>query len=509
MKYFNQAIKLDINDFDFGDHSNNFRILDSGIKKIQTYYKWDTNGNFYEQIKTKAKITGSKLLSFSGSKDVNEEVNNPFAKSSLLTILEMIGIIKDSVDNIYVDTGNYYENTIRNSLNEHFKIKKWITFKLFKDNELFNSMYIDNYFVPQNIPLVKMANKGNIFKVPALKIKYHDTIYHIDFSIFGGMPDGYAIYEPNTPNLFRLVECKTKTFNKFENNVTKDEFNENNYEPIIIKANRVYIQTTNKNTGFKTYEFVKQYDSENENVVEALNVISEDENTKKEYVVLNGYFGKYKTNNQQIYVDETKRKKQFDSENHFKVNDISYYAQASLYSLLIYLSENEKFKNTNEIIELTDQELSQLNVMFAMGLISAFNYVKPTIKINKQTIQNDLVLYTKDGNFKLKQADWVYFFKIDNVYYELYNINTFVVKNKYSKYASNSNLNNGTLNLISLLADCTSKYHEFFLENKGISLNEPNNKKTALMLKNYLFNLYNKTYDTNISNIVDANNLKH
>lgn len=514
MKYINKEMHLDVNDFDFGDFSNTFQIKVSGWKKIFTYFKLDYNENDdaqtnFNKLKPKLKqITGSRIYKFSGSKSIDPFYNTDFGESSLLTLLKVLSVIKEDVDTIYTDTGNYYENAIRSSLNQTWKIQSENTFSLKPENTNYmQPCYVNGQLVKADLPVNTVVPTGNIFNLKPAKINYENNVYDIDLSIFGGMPDGYPTFmqesSTNFYHPFDLVEIKTKTFYKFKNNVSQDEFGEYNYDPITQPAIRTYEFVYNPNNELVECNFISQRSIDDFNLL--------DEKTRflkqkfangfsSKRVEITGVFPVMELGEDglPLYVP-SKASKQFktiDDKLVFKINDPGYYCQAALYALFTWLNKQIPTldENNTPIYYISNNDLAQLKVLFAMGILKPERYVKfdengalqlGTLNDGKHT----RAISTKEKEMLLS---------VDEVYTELYKASDLKLLNKASRYSSNHHLENGYLNLITLLAECSDRYLSFFKDHKGFELKDSNDKKTANMLKRYFVTLNNKKTKNNI-----------
>lgn len=484
MKYFNEKMGLTIYDFDLGDESGSFQILESGWVKIFDYYHLTYNPlnsklDNFSLIKPHIKqITGSRIFRLTNSVALGN-TRNDFAESSLSIFFKMIGIIKEDISSIYTSSGQYYENSIRNSVNNQYDVLKWQTFGLFPDEKHhLQPMYVANQLISENDPEFTKANGGNIFNLTNSIIKYNNKTYQIDLSLFGGMPDGYPIFKQE--NYFDLIEVKTKSFAKLENNVLLDAFGNKNYEPMVAECIREYLEVTSLDGKLLGYKYLNQYVASDKFEINWVDKDLVDKHVKT--VLLKGYFPIMKLDEQgDPLISLEKQEKQFKDDGSFYVNDASYYAQASLYSVLTYFTNHTK--NAKNEYVLTQEIFNNLKVLFVMGIIKPMHYIQETINRQKQVFT--WVDANKQPIRAINDEERINLFKISEVYEELYYVKDFIVQNEVSKYASLAHKTAGQLNILDLMATANDMYLDFFQEHKPFKLALKSDKDFIKGLKTY------------------------
>lgn len=496
MKYINKEMNLDKDDFDFGDFDNKFKITEQGWAKIFKYYglEYTTNKEeAFNRLKPHLKqITGSRLYVFSGSSEVGNFTINNFTDSSLLTILKILGVIKESGSSIYTDTGVYYENAIRSYVGNKNDVLTWNTFSLKDEPEKLNKVLVNNEEITPDNPIRTVTPTGNIFNLPNAIINFDGHAYHIDLSIFGGMPDGYPVFAQNNLDKknFDLIEVKTKSFSKFESEVSIDELGSYDYNAVVAPMVRVYEFVYDDNKKLINATFIKQRpvteEIEQENSANNFTSTVYKNGYKTQRVEISGMFPVLKLENNQPIFSQSKYNKQFktnaNNETVFAINDPSYYCQASLYALLTWLNKQiPRFENGVAVYDVSINDLENLKVLFAMGIIKPDHYLKFSDEGGVQIYTvNDGKTTKTITNKELEQL-----LKVDELYTELYKVSSLELVNVNSKYASNHHSKDNRLNLITLLAECSDRYLSFFKEQEDYALKDVKDKATANALKKY------------------------
>lgn len=485
MKIINSAFNLRKDDFDFGEISGVFNLKPSGWAKIYQKYNIKTDGltdaQIYKQLKPHLKkITGSRIYKYSASQPLQAKYqnDNPFAESSLLTTLECLGVIKDNIDSVYTDSGVYYENTIRNSLNEKYDVKKWTTFGLVNDVETL-PMYVGDELIAENAPNYHQTKTGNIFNLGTVKIKANGQLYKLDLSIFGGMPDGYPTFKGNK-RPFNLIEVKTKSFYKLVNEVSTDVFGQKVYTPVVGEAVRTYELIKDKTGKIKQLNFLAQRKVNEPRTLDNFTKQKMKNGDIVQLIEINGVFPQIKMNENgtvpQLFNE--KQQKQYKKDGTFYVNDEGYYCQATLYTLLTYLMTHKPEKNG--VYDLSPQLLSRLKVIFAVGLLAPESYIKFPLDY---TVFDGKTLAPID--IDLQQ----HLFKVNNVETEIFRVSDLRLLNLNSPWAKFGHDNAGEIDIFGLLATCEAKYLRFFKAKQGFLLKESADKQFVAGLRNYFLNL--------------------
>lgn len=504
MKVWNDEIGLVPSDFSI--ENDNFKILSTGYEKIFKYYKlpfdaknFNTNPNA-ELIKLKdkiKKITGSRFFDFSGLNDKltkpdEKSPKNPFAESEVWMFLMMLGIVKDSSESIYLATGNYYENAIRNSINEEYGIKKWDVPVIFNKDTSDDKLFDDFKPMKVNGKLINSTDtnfirtfKGNYFdNKNEITLNYNNQTYHIDLSVFGGLPDGIPTFsDEKNNNLFKMIEVKTKLLEKFENTINYDDFGNKEYVPLAHLMSRIML-VDYENDEISNVSLVGEEIMEKDfmqKIKSKLEALKSTLKPNQKLMIVNGDFSSvvYAKRSGLPQLQTMKVKEIFAdgkmTQDNFKINNASYYSQASLYLFLNYLKQ--KAIKSGEA-NLTKSDAESLITLFLMGIVDAKSYILPDYNNKKFNVglvefeDNKIKINDVKVDDKLIQA----IYNVNAVYKEYYHLTDYAVYDDSNKI----------YNLFDVMDVCQKKYKDWFFNDLGVKLSSENDFNSIKAIMNYL-----------------------